>query len=201
MCIRDRSVDFTGGGVGLMVPLRESVANLQFATRAGYLWVVLAMVVVALLVTCWLRNGRFGAYLQAVRDDEDAARAVGVNPFRVKLAAIGLSAAFMGAAGAFYVQVFQYIDAGIAYGAGVSVEALVAAIVGGMGTVWGPVLGAVVLHLLSDFTRNLFGELPGINMVIYGTVLVLIVIFVPRGIAGIGQSVRQLWNAKGGRDE
>lgn len=195
------SVDFTGGGVGLMVPLRESVANLQFATRAGYLWVVLAMVVVALLVTCWLRNGRFGAYLQAVRDNEDAARAVGVDPFRVKLAAIGLSAAFMGAAGAFYVQVFQYIDAGIAYGPAVSVEALVAAIVGGMGTVWGPVLGAVVLHLLSDFTRNLFGELPGINMVIYGTVLVLIVIFVPRGIAGIGQSVRQLWNAKGGRDE
>jgi len=195
------SVDFTGGGVGLMVPLRESVANLQFATRAGYLWVVLAMVVVALLVTCWLRNGRFGAYLQAVRDNEDVARAVGVNPFRIKLAAIGLSAAFMGAAGAFYVQVFQYIDAGIAYGPAVSVEALVAAIVGGMGTVWGPVLGAVVLHLLSDFTRNLFGELPGINMVIYGTVLVLIVIFVPRGIAGIGQSVRQLWNTKGGRDE
>lgn len=160
------SVNFTGGGVGLMVPLRESVANLQFTSRAGYLWVVLAMVVLALLVTWWLRNGRFGAYLQAVRDNEDAARAVGVNPFRVKLAAIGISAAFMGAAGAFYVQVFQYIDAGIAYGPAVSVEALVAAIVGGMGTLWGPVLGAVVLHLLSDLTRNLFGELPGINMVI-----------------------------------
>jgi len=122
-----------------------------------------------------------------------------VNPFRVKLAAIGLSAAFMGAAGAFYVQVFQYIDAGIAYGAGVSVEALVAAIVGGMGTVWGPVLGAVVLHLLSDFTRNLFGELPGINMVIYGVVLVLIVMFLPRGIAGIGQSVVTVWKRSGGR--
>jgi branched-chain amino acid transport system permease protein len=195
------SVDFTGGGVGLMVPLRESVANLQFSSRAGYLWVVLAMVVAALLVTWWLRNGRFGAYLQAVRDNEDAARAVGVNPFRVKLGAIGLSAAFMGAAGAFYVQVFQYIDAGIAYGPAVSIEALVAAIVGGMGTMWGPVLGAVVLHVLSDLTRNLFGELPGINMVIYGTVLVLIVIFVPRGIAGIGLSVRQLWNSKGGRND
>jgi branched-chain amino acid transport system permease protein len=83
----------------------------------------------------------------------------------------------------------------------VSIEALVAAIVGGMGTMWGPVLGAVVLHLLSDFTRNLFGELPGINMVIYGTVLVLIVIFVPRGIAGIGLSVRQLWKSKGGRHD
>jgi branched-chain amino acid transport system permease protein len=195
------SVPFTGGGVGLMLPLREAPSNMQFATRAGYLWVVLAFVVAALLVTCWLRNGRFGAWLQAVRDNEDAARAVGVNPFRVKLAAIGLSAAFMGAAGAFYVQVFQYIDAGIAYGPAVSIEALVAAIVGGMGTMWGPVLGAVVLHLLSDFTRNLFGELPGINMVIYGTVLVLIVIFVPRGIAGIGLSVRQLWKAKGDRND
>ena len=123
-----------------------------------------------------------------MRDNEDAARAVGVNPFRVKLAAIGLSGAFMGAAGAFYVQVFQYIDPGIAYGPATSVEALVAAIVGGMGTLWGPVLGAVVLHVLADLTRNLFGELPGINMVIYGVVLVLIVMFLPRGIAGIGLS-------------
>ena len=191
------SVSFTGGGVGLMVPLRESAANMQFASRGGYLWLVLAFVVAALLVTWWLRNGRFGAYLQAVRDNEDAARAVGVNPFRIKLAAIGLSAAFMGAAGAFYVQVFQYIDPSIAYGSVTSVEALVAAIVGGMGTLWGPVLGAVVLHVLADLTRNLFGELPGINMVIYGVVLVLIVIFLPRGIAGIGQSVRQLWAAQG----
>ena len=195
------SVPFTGGGVGLMVPLRESVANMQFATRAGSLWLVLAFVVVALLVTWWLRHGRFGAYLQAVRDNEDAARAVGVNPFRIKLAAICISGAFMGAAGAFYVQVFQYIDPGIAYGSVTSVEALVAAIVGGMGTLWGPVLGAVALHVLADLTRNLFGELPGINMVIYGVVLVLIVIFLPRGIAGIGQSVRQLWASQGKRHD
>ncbi|RZL61001.1 MAG: branched-chain amino acid ABC transporter permease [Variovorax sp.] len=193
------SVSFTGGGVGLMVPLRESVANMQFATRAGYLWLVLGFVVAALLVTWWLRNSRYGAYLQAVRDNEDAARAVGVNPFRIKLAAIGLSAAFMGSAGAFYVQVFQYIDPAIAYGSVTSVEALVAAIVGGMGTLWGPVLGAVVLHVLADLTRNLFGELPGINMVIYGVVLVLIMIFLPRGIAGIGLSVRQLWAGIKGR--
>jgi branched-chain amino acid transport system permease protein len=192
------SVPFTGGGVGLMLPLREAPSNLQFVSRSGYLYVVLAFVTAALLVTWWLRNGRFGAWLQAVRDNEDAARAVGVNPFRVKLGAIGISAAFMGAAGAFYVQVFQYIDPGIAYGSATSVEALVAAIVGGVGTLWGPVLGAVVLHLLADLTRNLFGELPGINMVIYGTVLVLIVIFLPRGIAGLGLSVRQLWaRAKG----
>jgi len=184
------SVSFTGAGVGLMVPLRASASNMQFASRAGYVWLVLAMVVVALLVTAWLRHSRFGAYLQAVRDNEDAARAVGVDPFRVKLAAIALSAALMGAGGAFYVQVFQYIDPGIAYGPGTSVEALVAAIVGGMGTLWGPVVGAVALHLLADLTRNLFGQLPGINMVIYGVVLVLIMMFAPRGIAGFGLPAR-----------
>jgi branched-chain amino acid transport system permease protein len=95
-----------------------------------------------------------------------------------------LSAAFTGAAGAFYVQVFQYIDPAIAFGPHVSVEALVGAIVGGLGTLWGPVLGALALHALADVTRNLFGSLPGINMVIYGVVLVLIVMFLPRGIAG-----------------
>ena len=179
------SVPFTGAGVGLMVPLRASTANMQFASRAGTLWLVLGMVIVALLVTAWLRHSRFGAWLQAVRDNEDAARAVGVDPFRVKLGAIAISAALMGAGGAFYVQVFQYIDPGIAYGPGTSVEALVAAIVGGMGTLWGPALGALALHLLADLTRNLFGELPGINMVIYGVVLVLIMMFMPRGVAGL----------------
>jgi branched-chain amino acid transport system permease protein len=73
------SVPFTGAGVGLMLPLRQSAANMQFATRAGYLWLVLAMVVIALLLAAWLRQSRFGAYLQAVRDNEDAARAVGVD--------------------------------------------------------------------------------------------------------------------------
>ncbi|WP_304307294.1 branched-chain amino acid ABC transporter permease [Pseudacidovorax intermedius] len=191
------SLPFTGAGVGLMVPLRESVANMQFGSRVGYLYVILAMVVAALLVSAWLRHSRFGAYLQAVRDNEDAARAAGVDPLRVKLGAIVLSGGFMGLAGAFYVQVFQYIDPGIAFGSTASVEALVAAIVGGMGTVWGPLLGAFALHVLADLTRNLFGELPGINMVIYGCVLVLIVMFLPRGIAGVGQNVRRLW--KGGR--
>lgn len=190
------TVPFTGAGVGLMVPLREGFANMQFGSRRGYAMLALGLVVLALLVTCWLRHSRFGAWLQAVRDNEDAARAIGVNPFRVKLGAIALSGGFMGAAGAFYVQVFQYIDPGIAYGAHTSVEALVGAIVGGMGTLWGPIIGALALHVLADLTRNLFGQLPGINMVIYGTVLILMVMFAPRGLAGVGQSVRQLWKGR-----
>ncbi|CAM3763418.1 branched-chain amino acid ABC transporter permease [Castellaniella denitrificans] len=190
------SVSFTGGGMGLMVPLHEGLSNMQFGSRRGYVHLLLGFVGLALLATAWLRHSRFGAYLQAVRDNEDAARAVGVNPLRVKLGGIALSAAFMSAAGAFYVQVFQYIDPGIAFGASISVEALVGAIVGGLGTLWGPLLGALTLHALAELTRNLFGELPGISMVIYGVVLVVIVMFLPRGIGGVGRSLGQLFGFK-----
>ena len=199
------SVPFTGAGVGLMLPLRESFANMQFGSRKGYVFLILGFVTVALLVTCWLKHSRFGAYLQAVRDNEDSARAIGVNPFTVKLGAIAVSGALMGAGGAFYVQVFQYIDPSIAFGPATSVEALVAAIVGGIGTLWGPILGALVLHALADVTRNMFGQLPGINLVIYGVVLVLIVMFLPRGIGGLGATLKSVWlklrNKNGGLDD
>ncbi len=187
------SLPFTGGGVGMMLPLHESLASLQFGSRKGYIALVGGFVVAALLVTAWLRHSRFGAWLQAVRDNEDAARALGVDPTRVKVVAIAMSAAFMGAAGAFYVQQYQYIDPAIAFGPQVSVEALVGTIVGGMGTLWGPLLGALALHALADGTRNLFGQLPGLNMVIYGSVLVLIVMFLPRGLAGIARQVHDRW--------
>ncbi len=190
------SVPFTGAGVGLMLPLREGAGNMQFGGRAGFIWLALGLLVLALVITAWIRHSRFGAWLQAVRDNEDAARAIGVDPFRVKLGAIGLSGGLMGASGAFYVQVFQYIDPAIGYGSHASVEALVAAIVGGLGTLWGPLLGAATLHLLADLTRNLFGNLPGINMVIYGCVLVVIVMFAPRGVGGIGRSVVAVWRAQ-----
>jgi branched-chain amino acid transport system permease protein len=191
------SVGFTGGGVGLMLPLSESAATLQFASRKGFIGLMLGLVAIALCATAWLRHSRFGAQLQAVRDNEDAARAIGVDPTRTKLPATIASAALMGAAGAFYLQVFHYIDPAIAFGPHVSVEALVGAIVGGMGTLWGPVLGAAALHALGEGTRNLFGQLPGLNLVIYGAVLVVIVLFMPRGLAGLGAALRAHW--RGGR--
>lgn len=190
------SVGFTGGGVGMMLPLQEGPSHLQFGSRRGAIVLVLVLVMLALLATAWLRHSRFGARLQALRDNEDAARAVGVDVFRTKLGAMVLSGAFMGGGGAFYVQVFQYIDPALAFGPHTSVEALVGAIVGGMGTLWGPLLGAALLHTLGEATRNLFGQLPGLNLVIYGVVLVLIVMFLPRGVAGIGQDVRERWRGR-----
>jgi branched-chain amino acid transport system permease protein len=179
------NVQFTGAGVGLMIRLEPGAARFQFADKAGYLYVILAFVVLGLLISWWLKHSRYGAWLQAVRDSEDSAAALGVNVFAVKLQAIMLSGALTAAAGVFYVQYFQYIDPSLAYGPAVSVEALLGPIIGGLGTVWGPILGAAVLHLLGEATRGLVSSLPGVNLIAYGMLLVLMIMFLPRGIIGL----------------
>lgn len=179
------SVPFTGGGVGLLLPLKDSAADMQFAGKAGFLYLILALVLAGFLVSWWLKRSRFGAWLAAVRDGEESAAALGVDVFRVKLAAMAMSAALMAAGGVFYVQYFHYIDPHIAYGPAVSVEALLGPIVGGLGTVFGPLLGAAVLQLLGEATRNLAGDVPGVSLVAYGVALVGMVMFLPRGVAGL----------------
>jgi branched-chain amino acid transport system permease protein len=176
---------FTGAGVGLMLPLADAPAQLQFASRAGYLYLILGFVLAGFAVHLWLGHSRFGAHLMAVRDNEASASALGVNVFRVKLGAIMISGALMAAGGVFYIQYLHYLDPAIAYGPAVSVEALLVPIVGGMGTLFGPLLGAVALHALSEGTRNLFGDAPGISLALYGVVLIVMVRYMPRGLIGL----------------
>lgn len=183
--ILSNSVPFTGAGVGLLIDLDPSASNLQFATKAGYFWLLLTMTFAAFLTAWWLGNSRFGAQLMAVRDNEDAARALGVDPFRVKMSAFLMSGLFSGLAGTFYAQYFLYLDPSIAYGSAVSVESLLVPIVGGLGTLFGPLFGAVALHTLSEVTRELIGDLPGASLVLYGVLLVLVILFSPRGLAGL----------------
>ena len=132
-----------------------------------------------------IEDSRFGAYLVAVRENEDAAQALGVDATLVKLGAMTISAAITAAGGCFYAQYFLFIDAGIAYGPWISVEALLAPIIGGIGTVFGPLLGALVVKTLGELTKLVTGDAPGLDLVIYGSVLILVVAFAPRGIAGI----------------
>jgi branched-chain amino acid transport system permease protein len=132
-----------------------------------------------------IERSRFGAHLVAVRENEAAARALGVDVLRVKLAAITLSAAVTAAAGCFYVQYFLYLDANIAYGAWISVEALLAPIIGGLGTVFGPLVGAMALHGLSEITKGYTGGLPGLDLVIFGVLLIVMVAFAPDGAMGL----------------
>jgi branched-chain amino acid transport system permease protein len=183
--ILSNTVPFTGAGVGILIPLDPGAANLQFASKAGFYWLLWAITLGAFLTAWWIGHSRFGARLMAVRDNEDAARALGVDPFRVKMRAIMLSGLFSGLAGVFYAQFFLYLDPGIAYGPAISVESLLVPIIGGMGTLFGPLLGAVALHAVSEITREVIGDLPGVSLVIYGTILVIMVLFAPRGLSGL----------------
>jgi len=133
----------TGAGVGTLVKLDLRVEAMQFQSRAVFYWVILALVAASLVIARLIERSRFGVWLVAVRENEDAAKALGVDVTQVKLAAMVISGAVTGAAGCFYVQYFLFIDAPIAYGTWISVEALLTPIIGGVGTVFGPLLGAL----------------------------------------------------------
>jgi branched-chain amino acid transport system permease protein len=178
------AVAITGGGQGMLIPLKPGVEHFQFIDRANFYYLLVALVVSGVLIARWLEASRFGAWLVAVRENEDAARALGIRVFRVKLAAIALSAAMAGTAGVVYAQLFLYLDAGVAYGGHVSVEALLGPIVGGLGTALGPVVGAVLLHGLGEAAKGVVGATPGLNLVLYGVVLVIMLRFLPDGVVG-----------------
>jgi branched-chain amino acid transport system permease protein len=175
----------TGAGVGTLIKLDLHWQAFQFQSRAPFYWIILGFVAVSLLIAQRLETSRFGACLVAIRENEDAAKAAGIDVFRVKLAAMTLSAAITAAGGCFYAQYFLFLDAGIAYGPWISVEALLAPVIGGIGTVFGPLLGALVVKLVGEGTKLITGDVPGLDLVIYGCVLILVVAFAPHGIAGL----------------
>lgn len=162
---------------------------------------ILSFVVITYALTWWMQRTRFGAQLVAVRENEDAAEALGINAFRVKMGAICMSAAVIGVAGIYYVQKFLFVDPGIAYGPAKSVEALFAPIIGGLGTVLGPLVGAFFIHGVGEVAKEAIGLVwenrPGLDLILFGIILVLVLGFAPKGIVGL---LEWLWRRiTGGR--
>ncbi len=180
----------TGAAAGLLLRLDPRPVNMQFASRASFFYLALTCVAAVLLLTLWITRSRFGAQLAAVRENEEAARALGIDTFAVKLRAMTISAAIAAAAGVLYLQYYLYIDANLAYGTGVSVAVLLAPVVGGVGTVLGPLVGAIALHALGEVTRLMAGPVAGIDQVLFGALLVAAIAFLPGGLAGSRRAVR-----------
>lgn len=181
----------TGAGVGTLIKLDLRAQALQFQSRAIFYWVILALVAASLVIAHLIERSRFGVWLIAVRENEDAAMALGVDATMVKLGAMVLSAAITAAAGCFYAQYFLFIDAGIAYGTWISIEALLTPIIGGAGTVFGPLLGALVVKSLGEGAKLVAGDAPGLDLMNYGAVLVLVIWFAPRGLMGAVADARK----------
>jgi branched-chain amino acid transport system permease protein len=180
----------TGAGVGTLIALDMRPQAFQFQNRAPFYWAILALVAISLVVVRAIERSRFGAYLVAVRENEDAARALGVDVTMVKLGAMTISAAITAAGGCFYAQYYLFVDSGIAYGAWISIEALLAPIIGGIGTVFGPLLGALIVKALGELAKSMTGDAPGLDLVVYGSVLIVVVAFAPRGIVGVIADMR-----------
>jgi branched-chain amino acid transport system permease protein len=175
----------TGAGVGTLIKLDLRPEAFQFQSRAPFYWIALGFLALALVVMRAIEGSRFGAYLVAIRENEDAARALGVDATMVKVAAMTISAAMTAAAGCYYAQYFLFIDASIAFGPWISIDALLAPIVGGAGTLFGPLLGAFGVKTLGEAVKLATGDAPGLDLVVYGVFLIAVVGLAPRGIAGL----------------
>ncbi len=177
--------DLAGGAVGVFLPFRgDAPALFQFKGRVPFYYIALAMMVLVTALVAWIGRSPLGWRLKAVREDEEAALAVGVDAARTKLAAIVLSGSLTALGGTFYAQYYLNIHPSVVFSTPLSIEILLRAYVGGAGTVLGPIVGAAILTPLGEVTRSAFarGGLEGLHLVVYGALLIVTVLFFPRGI-------------------
>jgi branched-chain amino acid transport system permease protein len=172
------------GPRGLQIPpLNTGLANFMFTSKEPYYYIILVMLVAVLALTYWISRSKLGYVLNAGGEEPEAAMALGVNVARAKLIAMALSSFLTALAGTFYAQFTLYIHPKSIISLDLSFEIAFIALIGGRGSIAGPVLGALLLRPVSDFSRIYFGAtLPGLHLIIFGVVLILVMIFQPRGI-------------------
>ena len=169
----------------LALPMQRehAFAYMQFDDHRFYVWLALALMVGAMVLTGLVERSRFGMSLVAIREDEAAAEAAGIRTLAWKLKAITLSGALAGAAGGFYAVVLLVVTPPAVFGMLVSAQALIVAMFGGVGTLWGPVIGALVLVPLSEVLHAQLGNvIPGIQGVVYGVAIVAVILLAPEGV-------------------
>lgn len=180
-----------GGSSGINIPVRpNSLANLQFppTDTAAYYYVALGLAVLAGIAMWLFSRGRSGAYAQAIRDDEEAAQAVGIPARRYKLLAVAVSGAITAVAGSFYAMYVLFVDPSLVLDLSVSISIVLMVIFGGSGTFWGPLLGAWALTILQQFTLQQFGSsVSGLDLFIFGVLIVVVVIVEPGGLVALGR--------------
>jgi branched-chain amino acid transport system permease protein len=183
------NVDYLGpfkinGPRGLQIPPMETgFANFMFAGKEPYYYIILIMLIGVLCLTWAISRSKLGYYLNAGGEEPEAAMALGVNVARAKLIAMAMSSFLTALAGTFYAQFSLYIHPKSIISLDLSFEIAFIALIGGRGSIAGPVLGALLLRPVGDFSRIYFGDtFPGLHLVIFGLVLILVMHFQPRGL-------------------
>ncbi|TXT41845.1 MAG: amino acid/amide ABC transporter membrane protein 2 HAAT family [Spirochaetes bacterium] len=186
--------DWIGGALGLDYPiLKDSWKNFTWASdKTGYYYGAVVIFALVFAIIKYLEKARFGYYLRAVREGQETAESLGVNSTRMKLAAMALSAAVAALCGAFFAQYNYRVDPPTVMSLDMSMKFVLVAILGGIGTFWGPLLGALVLIPLQEYTRAYLAKLgSGVDLIIFGLIIILMMEFQPGGIMGILSAVRK----------
>jgi len=186
--------DWVGGALGLDYPLvEEGLWNLMWHdSKTGYYYCALALFLITFGLVRWLEGHRFGYYLRAVREGQETAESLGVNSTAVKLTAMALSAALAALCGSFFVQYNLRVDPPMVMSLDMSMKFVLITVLGGSGTLVGPLLGAAVLIPLQEYSRALWGGLGGgVDLIIFGLLIIIIVVKQPAGIIGIIRDIRK----------
>ena len=183
------NVDYIGplkvnGPRGLQIPpLETGLAGFMFATKEPYYYIILVMLLAVMLLTYLISRSKLGYYLIAGGEEPEAAMALGVNVARARLIAMAISSFLTALAGTFYAQFSLYIHPKSIISLDMSFEIAFIALIGGRGSIIGPLLGALLLRPVSDFCRIYFGDsLPGMHLIIFGFVLIFVMYYQPRGL-------------------
>lgn len=181
------------GAQGLQVPWKGGgFWDMQFIDKRWYLYIILGFLALILFISHWISQSKMGYYLAAINTNQEAANSLGVNVMAVKLKSIFISAFFTAIGGAFYAQLILFLDPQRILGYELSSEIMFFAVIGGVGTVWGPMIGAILLVPVNEITRIFFGtRLTGLAPLLYGVVFMLVVYFMPEGVY---KYLRLLWN-------
>jgi branched-chain amino acid transport system permease protein len=178
--------DFAWGAEGTTIPnLGSDPLMMQFDAKSAYYYIAFGMLAVGLAITYAVERSRIGYYLVAIGENEDAAEAIGVNAPRIKRDIYMLSAFLTALAGTFYTQYIYFIDPPTAFSFNISIEAALVSIVGGIGTLWGPVIGTVLLETTSALLQSWLGNsIGGIQLTVYSLILMAVILWRPTGIMG-----------------
>ncbi len=172
-----------GGALGLYITFTGNPRQFQFQDNRAYYYIALGFMLAATGIVALIERCRFGAYLAAIREDETACEALGVNIFKYKLLAMVVSSFLTGIGGTFYAFYLFSLQPNTVFGIPLSVEIIIRPIIGGGGTLLGPILGSFILSPLAELSRFYFskGGWSGGHLVVYGVLLVVVVLFMPQG--------------------
>lgn len=193
--------DLTNGSAGIRIPFNLGPENMVFTNPNSYVYLMFVYAVIVVLFIYLIDRSKFGVYLRCIREEEDAATSIGINATFYKMIAFIISAFFTAIGGTLFAQYTLLVEPPSMFSINFSILIALVAIIGGMGSVWGPVIGAIFMIPLSETLRSTLGAngLPGLHLVIYGVVLILVIRLMPKGIFPVLQHLVENLRKKSGR--